>query len=102
VPPTNSQKAASHSPCATQNSAPVLTMPSPAQNSRKALRRPALSATAPNKGASTATMKPATPLAMPSRAVLVVGSTPTLQNFWKNSGKNPAITVVANAELAQS
>jgi hypothetical protein len=25
-----------------------------------------------------------------------------LQNFWKKTGKNPAMTVVANAEFAQS
>jgi hypothetical protein len=42
------------------------------------------------------------PLAKPSREVLTVGSTPTLQNFWKKTGKNPASTVVKNAEFAQS
>ena len=34
--------------------------------------------------------------------MVTVEATPVLQNFWKNTGKNPAMTVVANAELAQS
>jgi hypothetical protein len=34
--------------------------------------------------------------------VLTVASTSTLQYCLKKIGKNPAITVVANAELAQS
>ncbi len=31
-----------------------------------------------------------------------MGSTPVLQYCWKNTGKKPASTVVAKAELAQS
>ena len=46
--------------------------------------------------------KPPMPLAMPSRNVLSVGSLPALQNCLKNTGKKPAITVVAKAEFAQS
>ena len=34
--------------------------------------------------------------------MLSVASAPALQYCLKKSGKNPAITVVANAELAQS
>jgi hypothetical protein len=41
-------------------------------------------------------------LAIPSRKVLTAGSTPAFQYSLKNRGKNPAMTVVANAEFAQS
>ena len=34
--------------------------------------------------------------------MVTVEATPVLQNFWKNTGKKPAMTVVANAEFAQS
>jgi hypothetical protein len=34
--------------------------------------------------------------------VLTAASPPALQYCLKNTGKNPAITVVANAEFAQS
>ena len=68
----------------------------------KNMRRPARSATAPSKGAPKAIKAEAIVLAIPSRKVLSVTSTPTLQYCLKNTGKNPAITVVANAELAQS
>jgi hypothetical protein len=34
--------------------------------------------------------------------VLSVATTPAFQYSLKNTGKNPAITVVANAEFAQS
>ena len=46
--------------------------------------------------------RPAMALPKPSRDVVSVGVTSVLQNFWKNTGKKPAITVVANAEFAQS
>ena len=61
-----------------------------------------LSAIEPRIGANTATNTPAYELARPSRAVLIVGSTPAFQNSLKNTGKKPAIIVVANAEFAQS
>jgi hypothetical protein len=38
----------------------------------------------------------------PSWAVLTLTSAPALQNCLKKIGKNPAITVVAKAEFAQS
>jgi hypothetical protein len=41
-------------------------------------------------------------LATPSWKVLTVTSLPALQYFLKKSGKKPASTVVAKAELAQS
>ena len=40
--------------------------------------------------------------ANPSRAVLTTGSTPAFQYCLKNTGKKPAMTVVANTEFAQS
>jgi hypothetical protein len=44
----------------------------------------------------------ATPLVNPRRKVLSVAATPAFQYCLKNIGKNPAMTVVANAEFAQS
>src|SRR5262245_974411 len=63
---------------------------------------PPRSAAAPIRGASTAIAKLPTPLPTPSRNVLTVGSLPALQYCLKKTGKKPAITVVAKAELAQS
>ena len=50
----------------------------------------------------TAITKLEMPLARPSRKVLTATSAPALQYCLKNTGKKPAMTVVANAELAQS
>ena len=61
-----------------------------------------LSAIAPSTGADNATSTPAMEFASPNLAVLIVVSVPTLQNCLKNTGKNPAMTVVAKAEFAQS
>ncbi len=49
-----------------------------------------------------ATTKLAMPFARPSLKVLSVATTPAFQYCLKNSGKKPAMTVVANDELAQS
>jgi hypothetical protein len=57
---------------------------------------------APRKGATSATVIPAKELARPSLAVLKAVSVPALQNCLKKIGKNPAMTVVAKAEFAQS
>jgi len=57
---------------------------------------------APTSGATSATIKLAIPLARPNRKVLSVAGTPAFQKFLKNSGKNPAMTVQANDEFAQS
>jgi hypothetical protein len=62
----------------------------------------ALSASAPNHGASIAKMKLEVPLATPNQNVLVVALWPTVSVCLKNNGKKTTITVVAYAELAQS
>ena len=69
--------------------------------SQRFLPRPA-SAIAPSSGASKATATLASEFAKPSLEVLSVALTPALQYCLKNSGKNPAITVVAKAEFPQS
>jgi hypothetical protein len=61
-----------------------------------------LSAIAPKKGAKTATTIEAMELAKPRYHVLKVTLSVFDQYSLKNTGKNPAITVVANALLAQS
>ncbi len=61
-----------------------------------------MSAIAPSTGANKATMIPAMEFARPNLAVLIVVSVPALQNCLKNTGKKPAMTVVAKAEFAQS
>jgi len=53
-------------------------------------------------GASNAMTRLASELPAPRRAVLVVTSVPKLQYSLKKMGKNPAMTVVAKAEFAQS
>ena len=57
---------------------------------------------APSSGASKAISRLARPFARPRRKVLTDTSTPEVQYCLKNTGKKPAITVVAKAELAQS
>jgi hypothetical protein len=49
-----------------------------------------------------ATTRLLSPLAMPRRYVLSVATTPAFQYCLKNTGKKPAMTVVAKAEFAQS
>jgi hypothetical protein len=66
------------------------------------VRGPPRSAVAPRTGASTTTTALARALPMPSWNVLVVASCWAVQYCLKKSGKKPAITVVAKAELAQS
>ena len=63
---------------------------------------PPVSAIAPSRGASSTISSEASELPNPSQNVLVVTSVPALQYCLKNSGKKPAMTVVAKAELAQS
>ena len=46
--------------------------------------------------------KPAIEFAVPSQAELSVPERSPAQKLLKKIGKNPAITVVANAEFAQS
>ena len=66
------------------------------------MRAPPRSAIAPSSGAASAITRLPSPLSIPSRNVLTAASVPTLQYCLKKTGKNPAMTVVANAELAQS
>jgi hypothetical protein len=66
------------------------------------LRVPAWSAIAPRIGESSAIAMPPMELASPSRKVVIVASTPALQYCFRKSGKNADITVMANAEFAQS
>src|SRR5688572_24385813 len=94
--------ASCHSPLPTQYKAAVPSAPSKVKKVSSRTRVPPRSAAAPNKGASAAITKPAMPLALPSRSVVTVASAPALQYLLKKTGKNPAITVQANAELAQS
>ncbi len=77
-------------------------MPITAKKNRNFFLDDPLSAIDPSTGASAATIIPAIEFAIPNLAVLTVMSAPVLQNCLKNIGKNPAMTVVANAELAQS
>ena len=56
----------------------------------------------PSTGASTTMTILARELAAPSWKVLTEALFPALQYSLKNNGKKPAMTVVANAELAQS
>jgi len=57
---------------------------------------------APSAGAISAMQRLATPLVTPSLYVLSVATTPAFQYCLKKTGKNPAMTVVAKAEFAQS
>src|SRR5881397_1390237 len=56
----------------------------------------------PILGERSAMTIPPIELARPSRKVVIVASAPSLQYCFRNSGKNADITVMANAELAQS
>ena len=61
-----------------------------------------MSATAPKKGAMSTINNPDKEFATPSMPVLSESVRLLAQKLLKNKGKNPAITVVANAEFAQS
>ncbi|MNL42205.1 hypothetical protein D3C87_1646480 [compost metagenome] len=54
-----------------------------------------MSAITPKVGLIIATTKLDTEIAVPKRAVVITESVPWLQYCLKNTGKNPAITVVA-------
>ncbi len=76
--------------------------PSSVKNTSNRTRTPPRSAIAPRIGAASAITRLPSPLTTPSRKVLTEASVPTLQYCLKKIGKKPAITVVANAEFAQS
>jgi len=80
----------------------VMMMPVRAKKTRNRFFAVPLSAMAPSAGDARAMMMPEREFPMPSRAVLTVGSMPAHQYCLKKMGKNPAITVVAKAEFAQS
>ncbi len=90
------------SPLATKKKATHMAEPSAVSTPSRRTRARPLSAIAPRSGAMNATTKLAIPLAIPSLKVLSVAATPTFQYCLKNSGKKPAMTVTAKAELAQS
>src|SRR3569833_343262 len=94
--------AVTQSPLLTKNRPAVIAAPSTVNNPSSRTRALPLSAIAPINGATSATIKLAIPLAIPNRKVLSVAGTPAFQKFLKNKGKNPAMTVQANAEFAQS
>ena len=57
---------------------------------------------APKIGANNIIKRPESEFAVPIAAVLSIGERSAAQKDLKNIGKNPAITVVAKTELAQS
>ena len=94
--------ASSHCPAPARYSPPVAAAPSTVAMASSLRRVPPRSAMVPRIGASSAIARLARPLVSPRRKVLTEASTPAFQNCLKNTGKNPAMTVVAKAELAQS
>lgn len=63
---------------------------------------PVKSAIAPKIGANTTIMNPEIELTVPSKAVEATSLNSPAQNDLKKRGKNPANTVVAKTEFAQS
>ena len=61
-----------------------------------------ISASAPKKGANKRIKKPDNEFDIPNKAVLSTSLKLLAQKLLKKIGKNQAITVVANAEFAQS
>jgi len=94
--------AITQSPCAIKNNEPVVTIPMKANKPKKNFFLFEISASAPKKGATITIAKPESEFAVPSHAELSEGLKSPAQKLLKKIGKNPAITVVANAELAQS
>ena len=94
--------AATQCPLAKNERLMVAAIPIDAKEKRNFFLEALRSAMAPRKGAAMATIIPAREFARPSRAVLREVSVPKLQNCLKKIGKNPAMTVVAKAEFAQS
>ena len=94
--------AQNHSPFGTAHKRAVAIDPEYARQIRSVFRVFPRSARTPKSGAQSATRRLAVEFPKPRSAVLVLTSVPMLQYFLKNSGKKPAITVVANVELAQS
>ena len=91
-----------HWPAGTKASAAVAAAPITVKPIRSRTRAPPRSAIAPSTGATSAISALATPFVTPSRKVLSVTGMPRFQCCLKKTGKKPAMTVVANAEFAQS
>ena len=77
-------------------------IPKKAKSPRKNFFLLAISARAPKKGAMQTIINPEIEFAVPSHAELSGPDKSSAQKLLKKIGKNPAITVVANAEFAQS
>ena len=90
------------SPCFTIHRAPVPSIPKKAKVINNFFFAVPLSAMAPRKGAKTATIMDAMEFASPRYHVLKVTLSVLDQYSLKKTGKNPAMTVVAKALLAQS
>ena len=101
-PSTYTMAAVDQSPSPTNQSAADAAIPRPVKAARYFLRDPPPSAMAPRIGAATRMNTLPMEFANPSWAVLVTASAPALQYCLKKTGKNPAMTVVANTEFAQS
>ena len=101
-PRTYTIAAVDQSPSPTNHSPADAAIPSAVNAPRNFLRDAPPSARAPSIGAATSMTTLPMELANPSCAVLVTASVPALQYCLKNTGKNPAMTVVANTEFAQS
>ena len=99
---TYTTAAVAQSPCSTNHSPADITMPRAVKAARYFLRAPPPSATAPRIGAAIRMNTLPIEFANPSCAVLVTASASELQYSLKNTGKKPAMTVVANTEFAQS
>ena len=94
--------AVDQSPCPTNQRPADAAIPSPVKTARYFLRDAPPSAIAPRIGAAIRMKALPMEFANPSWAVLVTASAPALQYCLKKTGKNPAMTVVANTEFAQS
>ena len=77
-------------------------MPINAKIIKKTFFFPVKSAIAPKIGANTTIMNPETELTVPSKAVEATSLNSAAQKDLKKRGKNPANTVVAKTEFAQS
>ena len=77
-------------------------IPRKANSPKKSFFLLVMSARAPKKGAMQTIINPETEFAVPNHAELSGPDKSPAQKLLKKIGKNPAITVVANAEFAQS
>src|ERR1700749_934153 len=94
--------AVTQAPLLAKNMPAVIAAPRTVNSPNSRTRALPLSAIAPTRGATRATIRLARPLANPNRKVLSVAGMPAFQKFLKNRGKKPAMTVQANEEFAQS